>query len=141
MGARLFNLVILLAMTIALVGDRAGWCAHRVDAGSGEHVHLHDHSSDLGVDSHTHHHHHSEDDDEDSDDHHSDLDHLPDAPKIHRNGPRRVETDAPPVHPSQVAGEIISISEAESAQQAKPSHRSLAHAQHLNSIRTIILRL
>jgi len=107
-----------------------------------EHIHLHGYSPDSGVDSHPRHEHSESDDWEDSEHHHCcDLDRCPDIQKINWTGPRRIDNDAPSVPSSQLPVVLISIAESKQVQRAKPPLRSSAHAQQLNSIRTVILRL
>jgi hypothetical protein len=140
MGVRSLNLVFLLAVAVAVSPLRAV-VPHHVD----QHVHAehgHTHVHTHGDHSHAHeHHHHADREHTDRHDHHGVIDHLPDSPKLTWTGPRRTKIHATPTLPPPSAAPLSHDSDWQPILRVKPPPWSEPAPQHLNSIRTIILRL
>jgi hypothetical protein len=140
MSVRPLDLLVLLAVGVAMLSLRASATHHVGHPPHDGHGHTHEHFH--GDHAHSHgHHHHGEREDGDPDDHHGVVDHLPDGPKLIWAGPRRTEIDPPPALPMPPTAALASTSNWQPIRRAKPPPRPELAPRHLNSIRTIILRL
>ncbi|MHC5024020.1 MAG: hypothetical protein ACYTGG_08920 [Planctomycetota bacterium] len=147
MGVRPFNLLVLLAIGVAVAAFRPGWAVLHSHGLGDRHVHDdhagHHHEHDHGPlrHAHAHHHHPGEPHEEDPDHHGGDVDDRREMPKTRWVAPRRIEIDAPPSPPMHPAVTAPMPSDWLPLRRAKPPPAASIHAQRLMPLRTVILRL